>query len=200
MFPSANANLIDIKIYWSSLGARQRHRDRRRWSRNMNLWRLICWSGLSKPSSSSTTASLQTLWLESAAASGLQHLPDSRETAQVSVCHKHTTHSNTPEINWITLHLLLHRFTEKGTWKCFCSLSRARWGPITERVHAREGKLISDINKVTITSFFSTVEFNLGAARDVFCVEKDSLLSTYNKCASFDAYCKGKTMIQPQYV
>lgn len=38
---------------------------RRRWLRNMNLWRRIFWSGLSRPSSSSTIASLQTLWWES---------------------------------------------------------------------------------------------------------------------------------------
>ncbi len=103
VFPSANANLIDIKIYWSSLGARQRHRDR---EDDREIWISGVWSAGVDWANHHHPQQPQVCKLSGwspAAASGLQHLPDSRETAQVSVCHKHTTHSNTPEINWITL-------------------------------------------------------------------------------------------------
>lgn len=106
----------------------------RRWSRNMNLWRPICWSGLNKPSSSSTTASLQTHWLESSS-SFRPSTPTGQWRNRPSECPPQTYSRNIrTRTNWIWFSTRLSTDSlRRATWRCFCLLSKARWGPITRR-------------------------------------------------------------------
>lgn len=131
-----------------------------------------------------------------AATAGLQHLPHRGETTKVRTSSFSFTqiltlicprHSRCPSV---------HRFTEKGNLEVLLFTIQSKMRANNQKVYMpREGKLISDINKVRFTNQHRTFSPNY-CSFSVYFFQNHSDPSFDRTLHSYICGCKKKTMLE----